>query len=216
MSTSANPSAAPSSKPPLYPVGVILEGRPVLVVGGGPVACEKVEGLLVARAAVTVVSPEVIDQLAELDVVIERRPFRAGDTAGQALVITATNDPGVNRRVADEAQASGIWVNSADDPANCTFTLPSRVRRADLLVTFSTNGRSPALSRWLRRRFEDEFGAEYDVLLDLLADARAELRAEGRTVDAMSWQQALDSGMLEAIRRGRVDDAKETLYACLS
>lgn len=202
--------------PPLYPVGVIIAGKPVLVVGGGSVAHDKVVGLLECEAAVTVVAPEVTAAVAELPVTIERRPFRPGDTIGKMLVITATDDPEVNGLVADEARAGGIWVNSADDPANCSFTLPSRVRRGDLLVTFSTGGRSPALSRWLRRRFEEEIGPEYEVLLELLAEARAIGRDKGRSIDPVSWQKALDSGMLEAIRRGRVDDAKETLNACLS
>ena len=109
-----------------------------------------------------------------------------------------------------------MWVNSADDPANCSFTLPSRIRQGSLLVTFATGGRSPAVATWLRRRFSEEFGPEYGTLIDLLATEREALRASGRSSEGLDWQPALDSGMLELIREGRLAEAKERLQACLS
>ena len=92
----------------------------------------------------------------------------------------------------------------------------SVVRRGDLVVTIGTGGRSPALATWLRRRLDDELGPEYETLLDLLAEAREEVRASGRSSEEPDWQQALDSGMLDLIRAGRTDEAKELLRACLS
>ena len=109
-----------------------------------------------------------------------------------------------------------MFVNSADDPANCSFILPSRVRQGRLLVTFATGGHSPALATWLRRRFEAEFGPEYDTLIDVLSDERESIRSSGRSTEGLDWQSALDSGMLELIREGRVAEAKERLQACLS
>jgi precorrin-2 dehydrogenase / sirohydrochlorin ferrochelatase len=189
----------------------------VLVVGGGTVALEKVQGLLDAEAAVTVVAPEVVDDLAGLEgVVVERRPYRSGEAAGHRLVIVATSDPAVNAEVAADADAAGVWVNAADDVANCTFTLPARVRRGDLLLTVSTGGRSPGLASWARRRLEAEFGPEWAVLLDLVAEARDDLRAEGRSSLGVDWHAALDSGMLDLVREGRLREAKERLQACLS
>ena len=201
---------------PIYPVGLRVDGVAVLVVGAGSVALDKIRGLLECGALVTVVAPDVVADIEQLPVTIARREYRRSDLDGVALVLTATNVAEVNQTVAADARAAGLWVNSADDPANCSFTLPSRVRRGDLLVTFATNGRSPALARWLRTHFEAELGPEYETLLEVLSEAREELRAAGRVVDAMSWQRALDSGMLEAVRNGRVADAKETLHACLS
>jgi len=90
------------------------------------------------------------------------------------------------------------------------------VRRDSLLVTFSTRGRSPALSTWLRRRFDEEFGPEYDQLIDLLAEQRMHLRETGQKVPPTSWQTALDSGMLELIRAGQIDEARELLVHCLN
>jgi len=202
---------------PLYPVNLRLKGVPALVVGGGRVATGKVRGLLEAEAAVTVVAPTVSDELAQSDTVtIHRRPYARGEVAHYRLVITATGDPAVDGSVFEDAQAAGIWVNAADDPAHCSFTLPSRIRRGRLLVTFATGGNSPALASWLRERFEDELGPEYEQLLALLADARAELVARGESTENPGWKRALDSGMLELIREGDLAEAKERLQACLS
>jgi precorrin-2 dehydrogenase/sirohydrochlorin ferrochelatase len=201
---------------PLYPVNLVVSGRRCLVVGGGPVALQKARELVACEALVDVVAPEIVPELEALDVTCHRRAYLEGDVAGYRLVITATSDPEVNRQVFVEGEAHGVWVNSADDPANCAFTLPSRVRQGPLLVTFATGGRSPALSTWLRRRFTAEFGTEYLTLLDVLAEERERLRAEGRSTEGLNWQGALDSGMLDLIREGRLAEAKERLQACLS
>jgi precorrin-2 dehydrogenase/sirohydrochlorin ferrochelatase len=201
----------------LYPVNLRLAGQRCLVVGGGAVALSKVRGLLECDALVTVVAPEIDAELAALaGVTCELRPYRSADVADVRLVITATDDPEVNRLVAHDAQAVGIWVNSADDPANCTFTLPSKVRQGPLLVTFATGGHSPALSTWLRRRYTEEFGPEYVTLIEMLAEERENLRRAGRSTEGLDWQPALDSGMLDLIREGRLAEAKERLQACLS
>ncbi len=201
---------------PPYPVNLQVAGRPCLVVGAGRVALDKVDGLLAAGAEVTVVAPEVVPELADRPVTVERRPYRSGDVAGHRLVVVATGDPEVNAAVAADAEAAGIWVNAADDPEHCTFTLPARVRRGDLLLTASTNGRSPAVASWVRQRLEAEYGPEWEVLLDLVAEARDQVRAAGRSAEEVDWHAALDSGMLDLVREGRVSEAKERLQACLS
>ena len=213
---------------PLYPANLVVRGRRVLVVGGGRVAAQKVAGLLECEADVhvvaTVAGPELgalasglaADPDAGGSLEVDERPFAPGDTAGHRLVITATGDPAVDAAVFDEAEGADIWCNSADDPAHCSFTLPSRVRRGPLLATFSTGGRSPALSTWMRRRYADELGPEHLVLLDLLAEEREAIRAAGRSTEGLDWQAALDSGMLDLIREGRLAEAKERLQACLS
>jgi len=201
---------------PQYPVSLVLEGRPVLVVGGGRVAARKVDGLLACGAQVHVVAPRVADELKQRHgVTVEERPYRDGDVAGYRLVVSATDDAAVNRAVYDEAEAAGVWVNSADDPANCTFTLPSVLRRGPMTVAVSTGGHSPGLAAWLRRRLEEEIGPEYETLLDLLAQARTEVQAEGRSTEGVDWQSALDSEILEMIRAGRVNEARERLRSWL-
>ncbi len=212
---------------PAYPVNLQLVGRPCLVVGAGRVAAQKVDGLLECGAEVHVIAvsvgPAVQAHVDAGDITIERREYQSGagaghpgDAAGYRLVIAATDDPAVNRAVYLDGEAAGVWVNSADDPANCAFTLPARVRQGPLLVTFSTGGRSPALATWLRRRFTEEIGPDYLTLLDLLASERSQRQAAGQPTEGLDWQRALDSGMLDRIRTGRVAEAKDLLRACLS
>lgn len=201
---------------PQYPILLDLAGRRCLVVGGGRVALGKVSGLLAVDADVTVVAPAVDDELAALEGVrIERRPYERGEVAAYRLAITATDDPALNRQVYLDGEAAGVWVNSADDPANCSFTLPAVFRQGPITVAVSTGGHSPALSTWLRDRLAAEVGPEYEVLLRLLAERREALRSAGTPTEGLSWQRALDSGMLDLVREGRVAEARELLQACL-
>ena len=125
---------------------------------------------------------------------VHLRPFAAADLDGAWLALTATDDPAVNQAVHDAAEERRIWVNSADDPANCSFTLMSVVRRSDLVVAIGTGGRSPALAAHLRRMLDEEFGPEYETLLDLLSEAREALRASGRSSEDADWQAGVPVG----------------------
>lgn len=200
---------------PLYPVSLVVAGHSVLVVGGGDVAARKVEGLLVCGAVVHVVAPSVGDAIRQSGATWEERPYRAGDVEGRRLVFVATDDPDVNRAVHDDADAAGIWVNSADDPDNCTLTLPAVARRGPITVAVSTGGSSPALAGWLRDRIERELGPEYEALVELLAGARDRIRAAGGSTEQRDWQNLLDSGILEWIRAGKIAEARERLEAWL-
>jgi len=204
---------------PQYPANLVLAGRRVLVVGAGAVAARKVEGLLVCGAQVVVVAPVVgaeLRALAEAGAVeLHQRAYRDGDLDGAWLAVTATDDAAVNRAVFDDGEARLVWVNAADDPRSCSFTLPSVVRQGPVMVTVATGGHSPALATWLRRHVASELGPEYAELAVLLAEARAELQAAGRSTEGLNWLSAIDSGMLELIRLGDVGRAKERLQACL-
>ncbi len=200
-----------------YPVNLVLDGRQCLVVGGGRVALRKVEGLLSCGARVRVVAPRITPELRMLsEVMFDERRWRPDDLAGVWLVIAATDDPAVNGAVYQAGERAGIWVNGADDPANCSFTLPSVVRRGDLQIAVSTGGRSPALASWLRRRLEGEIGPEYADLLEILATERDGLKAAGVSTEGLDWRSALDSDMLDLIRTGDLAHARERLQTCLS
>jgi siroheme synthase-like protein len=192
----------------------------VVVVGAGRIAARKIEPLLTAGAVVEVVSPEAgaeVRAWAEAGrLVLRERAFAATDLEGAWLALTATDDAEVNAAVHAAAEAGRVWVNSADDPVNCSFTLMSVVRRGDLVVSVGTGGRSPALAADLRRRLEQEIGPEYETLLDLLSEAREALRATGRSSEDANWQSAFDGGIVELVRTGRVDEARELLRTCLS
>lgn len=193
----------------LYPVNLRVRGHRCLVVGGGRVALAKVDGLLEAGAVVEVIAPEVVAELEDRSgVAVHRRCYRSGDVEGYRLVVAATGRAEVDAQVYRDGEAAGVWVNSADDPDHCSFTLPSRLRRGPLLVTCSTGGHSPALSRWLRQRLEHEIGPEYQTLLCLLSEARERILKAGMHTEGLAWQDVLDSGMLELIRSGETGQAQ--------
>lgn len=202
-----------------YPVNLIVRGRRCVVVGAGRIAARKIEALLAAGAEVHVVAPKLGDDVAALReagrVTVDEREFAPADLDRAWLATTATDEPSVNRAVFEAGESRGVWVNSADDPDNCSFTLMSVVRRGDVVVTVGTGGRSPALAAWLKERTQAELGPEYETLVTLLSEAREELRASGGSTEEADWKRALDSGMLDLIRAGKVGEAKELLRSCL-
>jgi siroheme synthase-like protein len=201
------------------PANLLVRGRRVVVVGAGRIAARKIESLLALGADVHVVAPDagdVVRALADAKrLTWAARKFEAADLDGAWLAFTATGDVVVDAAVFAAGESSRTWVNSADDPANCSFTLMSVVRRRDLVVAIGTAGRSPALAAQLRRQLEEEIGPEYETLLEILADARESLRASGRSSEDADWQRAFDCGIVDLVRAGRVDDAKELLSKCL-
>jgi siroheme synthase-like protein len=203
-----------------YPVNLVVAGRRCVVVGAGRIAARKIEALLAAGADVHVVAPKLGDQVRawrdEERIDADEREFEASDLDGAWLATAATDDPAVNHAVFSAGGERRVWVNAADDPDNCSFTLMSVIRRGDLVVTVGTGGRSPALAAWLKDRFTAELGPEYETLLELLSEAREAVRADGRSTEDADWKRALDSGMLDLIRAGRVSEAKELLRSCLS
>jgi precorrin-2 dehydrogenase/sirohydrochlorin ferrochelatase len=200
----------------LYPVSLVVAGRRCVVVGGGSVAARKASSLVAAGADVLVVAPEIADEVRELPVELAERPYRPGDLDQAWLVIAATDDPEVNRQVHADGAAARVWVNAADDPEACAFTLPAVLRRGPVTVAVSTGGRSPALAGWLRDKIAGELGPEIGRLAEMLSEARDELQAAGRSTEGVDWRRALDSDMLDLIRSGRMAQARERLQACLS
>lgn len=200
---------------PSYPVNLLVAGRRILVVGGGRVAAEKVRGLLAAGAVVHVVATSVGDDVRSLGASWEERAYRRGEVADYRLAVACTDDDATNQAVFDDGEAAGVWVNAADDPARCSYTLPARLDRGRLLVTVSTSGHSPALAAWLRDQLGEQLGPEYDTLIDLLAEARAAMADSGLPTLGADWRSALDSGMLDLVRAGRLDEATELLHGAL-
>lgn len=194
-----------------YPVNLIVSGRSCLVVGGGNVAIQKVAGLVKADAQVTVVAPEVRDEIREMPVKVFERPYRRGEVASYRLAITCTDKPEVNKQVFEDAEASGIWANSADDVENCAWILPSVTRSGGLTLAVSTGGKSPAMAQWLRRKFTAEFDERYEDLLDLLTTVRAEAKEEIGTSEITGWQAALDDDLFDLVAAGDSETAYRRL-----
>jgi len=197
-----------------YPVSLVLDGRRVLVVGGGKLATRRVADLLETGARVEVVSPTVSPEIAawadEDRVSVALRPFEGGDVSGAWLCVAATDDRAVNRAVVVAAEREHCFVSSAGDGSASSARPMSVLRRGDLEVAVGTSGRAPAAAVWIRQQLATLVGPEYGVLIDLVAEARAEARA------GADWQAALDSGILGSIRAGRLDEARKGLRTCLS
>jgi len=206
-----------------YPICLIgLERQQAVVVGGGNVAARKVGDLLEAGAHVTVISPAHTPELEALatagHITIIRRPYRRGDLSDAFLVIAATDDPGVNQAIWQEAEQNGCLVNVVDDPARCHFILPAVIRRGDVTVTISTGGTSPALARRLRERLETLVGPEYGELAALLAELRAELRS--RYTQESDRQEAafrlVDSELISIIKTNGIEEARVRAWQLLN
>lgn len=164
------------------PVVLNLQGRPVLVVGGGTVAARKCRSAIAAGGRVTVVAPVLIPALAEQFAAgrIEHwnRPFAAGDTRGFFLVFAATDDPDVNGVVAAEALSHRALVEVVDNPIAGTITSPAVVSRGDLQIAVSTGGASPLLARRVRDEIAGRYGDEYGTVLEILRAVRRKLLTE--------------------------------------
>jgi siroheme synthase-like protein len=162
---------------PFYVACLKLRGRRCVVVGGGAIGLEKVEGLLACAGDVTLITPDAVPALQELaregSLRWERRPYAgAADLEGVFLAIAATGDTEVNIRVWEDAERRAMLVNVVDVPPLCNFILPALVRRGPLAIAISTAGASPALAKRMRREVAALFGEEYARLAVLLNEVR--------------------------------------------
>jgi siroheme synthase-like protein len=192
-----------------YPVSLDVGGRSCLVVGGGPVAARKVKGLLECGALVTVIAPEVCAAMTRLaPLTIERRHYVKGDAKGYRLVITATGITAIDGDVSADADENGVWVNSADDLARCTFILPSLHRDGPVSVAVSTGGASPALASWLRTRLGEAGGTGMGELAELLGRARQRLHDAGRSTEQVDWAALLNGPLPALVQAGYHEQAR--------
>lgn len=207
------------SQPDYYPIFLDLTGRRCLVVGGGNVAEGKVRGLLAAKAEITLVAPQLTPMLRDFAASGQIRhregEYEASDLEDTDICFVATDDGAINARVAGDARARRIWVNAADDAANCDFILPSVVRSGSVVVAASTGGTSPALARRLREDLTAFLDEGYGPLGDLLGAVRNEVRAAGLRIDAEAWQRAIDARLRTLIAQGRIEDARNRLRKAL-
>jgi siroheme synthase-like protein len=173
------------------------------------VAARKASGLLACGAVVTVIAPEVGDAMAQLaPLAIERRAYATGDAGGYRLVVTATGIAAVDGAVHADAEAAGVWVNSADDVAHCTFILPSVHRDGPVSIAVSTAGTSPALASWLRLRLAERAGPGLGEMAELLGRARQHLRDSGNSTETVDWGALLNGPFPALVRAGRMEQAR--------
>ena len=200
-----------------YPINLDIGGRKCLVVGGGGVATRKVKSLLHCGAQVTVVSPAISDALESLSgeeaLTLIRRPYQSTDLDGHFLVIGATDDMALSRRINADAEERGMLCNIADVPEICNFILPAVIRQGDLLLTVSTSGKSPAFAKHLRKQLQREYGDEYARFLELMGRIRKRLLAEAHAPEAHKplFERLIENNLLPLIRENDTDRINRVL-----
>jgi precorrin-2 dehydrogenase len=162
---------------PFYIACLKLSGRRCLVVGGGEVGLEKVEGLLACDGDVTLIAPDAIEPLQDLaregSIRWERRAYSGpADLEGIFIVIASTDDTEVNIAVYEDAERRAMLVNVVDVPPLCNFILPAIIRTGPLAIAISTAGASPALAKRIRNEIADEYGEPYAKLATMLNEVR--------------------------------------------
>ena len=203
---------------PYYPVYLDVKDRLCTIIGGGPIGEGKIASLLECGANIRMICPEVtqdVQDMADTGVIkLEKRVYQEGDLEGAFVVIAATDDNSVNRRIADEAGRLGVLLNVADVTHLCNFIAPSVVRKGEVTVAISTAGLSPALARKLRETLEVSHDLDYADMTPLLAEVRGELRSEGNVINPDHWQACLTQELLDLFYKDR-DAAKNTLKEAL-
>ncbi len=195
-----------------YPVFLELRGKKVVVIGGGQVAFRKVETLLMCGANVHLVAKRLDQRLKQYieggRVKYEGSQFNPEILNGSSLVIAATDDTELNKKISKEAKKRNILINVVDNPEECNFIVPSIVKRGDLIVAISTSGSSPALSKRLRERFEDILGKEYELFLNLMKYIRKGIISKGLSSEENRriFYNLVDSPLISLIKENRWEE----------
>ncbi|MBT1278407.1 bifunctional precorrin-2 dehydrogenase/sirohydrochlorin ferrochelatase [Thermoanaerobacter sp. CM-CNRG TB177] len=163
-----------------YPIMLNIKNKKCLVVGGGKVALRKILSLVEGEALVTAISPSfdegIIELAAKGKVELIRREYQQGDVRGFCVAIAATDDEKVNKLVASDGEKYNVLVNVVDDKDLSSFIVPAIVKRGDLIISISTSGKSPLLSRMIKEKLESIFNDDYEKLLQKLYQKRMELK----------------------------------------
>jgi len=206
---------------PFYIACLRLTGRRCVVVGGGDVGLEKVEGLLACDGDVVLIAPDAIEPLRELagegSIRWEQRGYEAGDLDGTFIAIAATNDTDVNIRVFEDAEQRAMLVNVVDVPPLCNFILPAIHRTGPLAIAISTAGASPALAKRLKREIGEAYGEPYALLAELLNEARGWAKASLPTYqDRKEFFEGIVNGdpdPVELLRQGDEQAVRDLIAA---
>ena len=194
-----------------YPINLNLKDRLCIVIGDGRVAWRKVNTLLDTGAKLRIVSPHVIEELTELirlnKIEYYQKFYEKKDIMGAFLVICATDNKQVNALIGEDAQKNGALVNVVDDSYPSDFTVPAQIKQGDLLLTVSTSGKSPEISRQLRMELESTYGRKsYADFITLVASFREKLKhmdIPSRQRE-LFWRQMINREVLEFVRNGEI------------
>ena len=204
-----------------YPIFIELEGKTVLVVGGGNVAQRKTETLLKFGASIRIVSRELTQKLKKLVESKEIRhigeEFKDEHLNGALLVIAATDDKLLNQKISESARVKNLLINAVDQPSDCNFIVPSIINRGDLLIAISTSGKSPALAKRIRKDLEGQFGSEYEVFLALMGRLRTEILSLGLSQKENSriFNEIVESDILKSMAQDDWEGVESALRCIL-
>ena len=204
-----------------YPIFLELEGKTVLVVGGGNVAQRKVETLIEYGAAVNIVSKQLTTGLRGLVDAGEIRQigdaFLEQHLDGAFMVYAATDNNQLNRKISQSARKRGVLINAVDQPDDCDFIVPSIVRKGDLSIAVSTSGKSPALAKNIRKQLEMQFGNEYQQFLTLMGCLREEIFSLNfsQKENSSIFQKVVNSDILKALAEGNWKEAEAILRGAI-
>lgn len=198
-----------------YPIFLNLKGKKCLVIGGGKVAERKVVALSRCEANIYVVSPVITTRLEDLSdckqIFYRKGNYHINDLEDAFLVISATDDDKINSTVANDCMSRNIMVNVVDDPARCSFFVPSVVHRGSLKLAISTGGKSPHLAKAIRKMLEKIFVPQFEEFVDFLGSVRKQVLE--RVTDPSRRKQILtnlvDEETLDMVKQGDIDKAKE-------
>ena len=206
----------------LFPIFVAMNNQRCVVVGGGQVAERKVENLLEYSVHIDVISPEATPKLqnwAEKHLINWiARGFQPTDIQEAFLVFAATDDPRVNRKVAGLCQEKGILVNAVDDPAYCDFYIPSTIRRNSLVLAISTEGKSPAYAKRLRKQLEESITDLHGKFVDLLGEQRELVKQRVPDIETRRaiFEALANLDILDLIAQGDDEQIRERIEECMS
>ncbi|MGZ5335760.1 MAG: precorrin-2 dehydrogenase/sirohydrochlorin ferrochelatase family protein [Solirubrobacterales bacterium] len=206
---------------PVYIACLRLSGRRCVVVGGGEIGLEKVEGLLACSGEVTLIAPEANAELRDLadegSIRWERRAYEPADIEGTFIVIAATDDTDVNIGIYEDAERRAMLVNVVDVPPLCNFILPAIVRQGSMAIAISTQGASPALAKRMKREISEQFGPAYAELAVILNEVRGWAKGTLPTYnDRRDFFEEIVNGdpdPVELIREGRTGEVREIIEA---
>jgi siroheme synthase-like protein len=202
---------------PYYPIYIDIEDRAVLIVGGGTVCARKAETMMRYGARVTIVSPEITDEIAAWEqagvLAVCLKKYAEADLEGASMVIASTDDQCVNARVARDCRRRRIPVNVVDVTHLCEFIVPAIIEKGSIQIAVSTGGKSPAIARTLKEDLQQTIGPEYAEVNDLLGTLRKSAKQVLPTdIDRKRFFDGIiAAGILDLLRQGRRREAFEAV-----
>jgi len=205
-----------------FPIFLNLKNKPVLIVGTGPDTLCKIDQIQQIGANVKYISNSIpsatLQYLKEAKIDFTQKDFDESDLDGIWLVISTSEDAQLNKKVFDAASSRNIFVNVVDVTDLCTFIFPAIINEGDVNIAISTSGKSPALAQKIKKEISHIIGKEYGYLAELMGKTRPLIinKIKGRKKRATLFQKLVNSELLDLLKNGKKDEAKEFTYKMIS